>query len=34
VEIDQLARLAGQRAVEIVTEELGDLPTLDFGRAL
>src|SRR6267143_6613792 len=31
VEGDQLPRVAGQAAVKIVAEQVGDLPTLDLG---
>jgi len=33
VPLEQFARRFGEAPVEIVTEEVGDLPTLDGGRA-
>ena len=31
VEVDQLPRVAGQAAVKIIAEQVGDPPALDFG---
>jgi hypothetical protein len=33
VEVDELAEVRGEAAVDVVAEELGDLPALQFGRA-
>jgi len=31
VEVDQLPRVAGQAAVKVIAEQVGDPPALDFG---
>jgi hypothetical protein len=31
VELEQLAEMVGEAPVEIIAEELGDLPTLELG---
>jgi hypothetical protein len=33
VKLEQLANVARQRPVEVITEQLGDLPTLELGFA-